>query len=78
MAFRLVATQRCTNPTCQVAMANKLCIVAPNICGSLVWNWLHVTLLVQRILMCLLDFWTICAPLPYGVTDHKKPTVTCE
>jgi len=78
MAFRLDVMQRCTNPTSQIAMGNKLCIAVPNICGSLVWNWHHVTLLVQRILKFLQHFWIICAPLPWAVTDHKKSTVTSE
>jgi hypothetical protein len=43
----------CTNP---VARATKLSTVAPNICGSSVWNFLHVTLLAPRILRWLLDF----------------------
>jgi len=41
----------------------KFCVVAPNICGSLVWNLLHVTLLEPKILRWLLDFWKICGLL---------------
>ena len=45
-----------------VAVANKLCTVAPNICSS-IWNLLHATLLAATILRWLLDFWKIFAPL---------------
>jgi hypothetical protein len=38
-------------------------MVAPNICGSSVWNLLHDTLLVPRILRTILDFTKTCAPL---------------
>jgi hypothetical protein len=43
-------------PRAQIAQTTKLCTVASNICGSPVWNLLHVTLLVPRILMRLIDF----------------------
>jgi hypothetical protein len=39
-----------TNPGPQVAMANKLCTVAPNICESPIRNLLPVTILTLRIL----------------------------
>jgi hypothetical protein len=53
----------CTNPGCQVARATKFCTVAPDtcICGSSVWNVLHVTHLAPRTLRCFLDLkilWT--------------------
>jgi hypothetical protein len=35
-------------PKHKVAMVTKFCTVAPNICGTLVWNLLHVTCLVPR------------------------------
>jgi hypothetical protein len=44
-----------TNPGRQVARATTFCTVAPNICGSSVWNLLHVTLQVPRILK---NVWT--------------------
>jgi hypothetical protein len=28
-------------------VANKFCSVAPTLCGSLAWNWLHVALLAH-------------------------------
>jgi hypothetical protein len=56
-------TQGCTNPERQIAVAPKFCAVAPNICGSSVWNLLLVTLLASRNLRRLLDFWKIRAPL---------------
>ena len=34
---------RGTQDQCQVPPGTKCCIVAPNICGSSVWNWLPVT-----------------------------------
>jgi len=40
----------------QVAPATELCSVVSNICGPSVWNLLHVTLLVPRILMWLQYF----------------------
>jgi hypothetical protein len=42
--------QVCTNPGPQLAQATKFCTMAPNICGSSIWNLLHVTLLASRIL----------------------------
>jgi hypothetical protein len=43
---------------------SKLCTPAPNICGSSVWNLLHVSLLAPETLKMLLDFLNkICAPL---------------
>ena len=44
-------------------VATQFCTVVPNICGSSVWNFLHVTILAPRILRWLLDFWKICAPM---------------
>jgi hypothetical protein len=55
--------QGCTNPGLQVAMVTKFCTVVPNICGSSVWDLLHATLLVPRILRWLIDCWRICAPI---------------
>lgn len=57
-----------TYPGGQVAVANKFCEVAPNICGPLVWNLLRVTRPAHRILRWLLDFWKIYAPLILAVT----------
>jgi hypothetical protein len=51
-----IVTQRCTDPGRQVAVATKPCTVAPNICGSPVWNLLHVTILAPRILTYSLAF----------------------
>jgi hypothetical protein len=48
--------QGCKTPECQVTRGNKFCRVAPKICGSSVWNLLHVTLLAPTILMWLLYF----------------------
>jgi hypothetical protein len=43
-------TQGCTNLWRQAAMGTKFCTLALNICGSSVWNMLHVSLLTPRIL----------------------------
>jgi hypothetical protein len=45
----------------QVAVAAKIGAVTPDICGSLVWILLHVTLLGLRILRWLLYIWKIFA-----------------
>ena len=45
-----------TNPGRQVARSTKFCTAAPNMCGSSVWNLLHVTFLAPRILRRLLEF----------------------
>jgi hypothetical protein len=49
--------QECTkNPGCHIAWAATFF-------GSSVWNLLHVTILVPRVLRCLLYFWKLCEPL---------------
>jgi hypothetical protein len=55
--------QGCTNPGRLAAVATKLCTVAPNVCGSSVWELFHVSCLVPRILKWLLDVCIIYAPL---------------
>jgi hypothetical protein len=52
-----------TNPGRQVAREIKFCAVAPNVCGSLVWKLLRVTLLALRILRWLLDCCKVCPPV---------------
>ena len=47
----------------QVSWASKFYILGPNIFASSIWIFLHITLLVNRILRCRVDFWKICAPL---------------
>jgi len=37
------------NSGLQVVVANKFCVMVPDICGSSVWNLPHVTLLTPRI-----------------------------
>lgn len=49
-----------------VAMASKFCLVAPDICGSSIWNLLCVTLVAHRILRWLIDFWKVFASLLYN------------
>lgn len=62
----------CTNPGCQVAKATKFCMVAPNTCGSSVWNLLHVTQLASRILRWLLEFWKFCAPVSLFISQSVQ------
>ena len=57
--------QGCTNPRLQVTVANEVCTGVPQIFGFWVWNLLHVTVLAPRIVRWLLDFWKICAFLPW-------------
>jgi hypothetical protein len=60
-------TQVCTNPGSQIAMATKFCAVAPYMCGSSVWNVLHVTRLASRNLRWLLRFLEhFCIPTLMG------------
>jgi hypothetical protein len=54
----------------QFAVAIKFCAVATDICGSSVWNLVHVAILALRILRWLLDFWKICVPLVYNVCRY--------
>jgi len=53
----------CKNRSRQVTWTTEFCMEVPNICEFSLWNLLHVTLLVPRILRWLLDFWNICVPL---------------
>lgn len=48
--------QWCTNPRCQITMTTGFRTVVYNICGYSVWNLLHVTILVHRILRLLQVF----------------------
>ena len=52
-----------TNPGQWIAQETQFCVVAPNICGSSVWNFLYITLLAPRILMWLQGLWEISEPL---------------
>jgi len=55
--------QECANPGRQVARPTEFYKMAPNVCESLVWDLLHATVLVLRILSWILDFWKSLAPL---------------
>jgi hypothetical protein len=48
-------------------MATKFFIVAPNIYGLSIWNLLHVTVMVLRILRWLLDVLKISVLLHEGI-----------
>jgi hypothetical protein len=58
---------------CTSSRATKSTTLA-HICGSSVWNSLHITHLGPRILRWLLDFWIICAPLPLPLPSLTFPT----
>lgn len=51
----LTLNQGCTKPDSQLVQMTRCCTVAPNILESTVWLELHVTHLVLRIFMWLLD-----------------------
>jgi len=55
--------QGCPNSGLHVAWSTKFCTVVSDICGSSVWNLLHVRLLAPRMLKCFLYFWIIHALL---------------
>jgi len=61
--LRKIIKQVCTNSGRQVPWSAKFCAAVPYICGSAVWNFLHIAHLTPRILWWLLDFWKICASL---------------
>ena len=46
----------------EIALATTFCAKACNICGSPVWNLLHVMLPAPKNLSSLLDFWKFCDP----------------
>jgi len=48
----------------KIAVADKLCAVASNICLSSEFKLIHGQIQVLRISSLLLDFWKICALLP--------------
>ena len=61
-SYRRRYEQGSTNSRCRSAHATKFCTVAPNICGSQVWNLLLVTLQAPRLLRWLLEFWKMWTP----------------
>lgn len=56
------------SPGHQVTYTTQLCMLAHNICGSLVQNLHHVTFLAPLFLRWLTDFWKICEPLHYSMS----------
>ena len=54
--------QVCTNLAYEANEVTKFSIVVTNICVLSVSNWHHVTLVMSRILLWLLDFWKILHP----------------
>jgi hypothetical protein len=61
-----------TNPRCQVAMATKCFTVAPNICGSSIWNSLHVAIPTSGVWRWLLGFWETYAHLIYVLVSMPE------
>jgi len=53
--LRKIIKQVCTNSGRQVPWSAKFCAAVPYICGSAVWNFLHIAHLTPRILWWLLD-----------------------
>jgi len=63
---RLIVKQECTDSVHQIVRATNAFTLPPDICGLSAWNLLRMTLLMPRILRCLLDYWKICGPLLYA------------
>jgi hypothetical protein len=63
--------QGCINPWCQTTKASKLCKVAPNICGSSVWNLFNVNFLSPRIFMWLLGLGKFVQPWPRSMSVEE-------
>ena len=61
--FKITAFQGFTNPGHESPWRLNFIRLAPNICGSSIWNFLYVSILTPRILRWLLDFRKICASL---------------
>jgi len=72
MDIRIRLKQKCTNPGSQFAMENKSCTVAPNICGSSIWNFPHFTDLGPRILRWIHNFWKINASQCLGIGEQMS------
>ena len=51
---------------------SKFYTIAPRICGFSVWNVLHVTLLLSRILRCVLGLLSVCAPLAQAIWASRR------
>jgi len=49
--LRSFLTHGATNPGCHVARATEFCMVVPSICGSLMWNLVHVALQAPWIML---------------------------
>ena len=61
-------TGRCTNPRRQITCVNKFWMVAPNIGESSIRNFLHITLMVPRIMRLPIGFFfLICTLLNYCI-----------
>jgi len=76
-------SQECKNPRRQVTLAKYLCSVAPNICGTSVWN-IYFTFPAPRFLSWLLAFWNSCTSLmllrPFALLSSElyiRVTVHC-
>jgi hypothetical protein len=72
MSIQIRFKQECTNSGGQIAMENKSCTKAPNICGSSIWKFLHATDLAPRSLRWIHDFWKIYASLCLGIEEWTR------
>jgi hypothetical protein len=63
---RIVVKQECTNSGHKIVQATNVFALPPGICGLSAWNLLRITVLMPRILRCLLGYWKICVTLLYA------------
>ena len=67
--LQVYMSQECTNSRHQGALVTRFYVMAPNGSVSSVWNLLHVTILMSKIVRWLLDFWKMCTPLMYVMSQ---------
>jgi hypothetical protein len=63
---RIIVKQECTDSGHQIVRATNVFTLPPDICGLSAWNLLRITLMLPRIIRCLVDYWTICGPVLYA------------
>ena len=69
----LTVQQGCINRGARVVLTTKFCPVASNICGSSLWNLLHVTPLTPRNFKGVIRFfWKICEPLSVSIYFNSR------
>jgi hypothetical protein len=72
-AHFIIVIQERINTGHQFHRATKFCTVAPNICGFWWWNWLHISHLVSRILVCLLCLCKFVQSCRNIIKVHNEP-----